>query len=78
MADCKYYNVETREFESREIRPDRQRRPIVARMTWCAHPKHSPVDRKTATTTAGGGGRLQCEGMISKCPLSAEQFEDVR
>ena len=78
MAECDYYEVETKHIPSREIRGDRQRQPpIVARMPWCAHPKHSPVDRVIVTGTIGGGARLQCEGSFAKCPLTEAQFDDV-
>jgi hypothetical protein len=78
MAECEHYEVETKNIPGREIRGDRQRQPpIVARMPWCAHPKHSPVDRVIATGTIGGGTRLQCEGSYAKCPLTEAQFGDV-
>ncbi len=78
MSECEFYEVETKNIPSREIRGDRQRQaPIIARMPWCAHPKHSPVDRLIATGTIGGGRRLQCGGSLAKCPLTEEQFKDV-
>lgn len=78
MPECEFYEVETKNIPSRELRGDRQRQaPIIARMPWCAHPKHSPVDREIAAGALGGGRRLQCEGSLAKCPLTEGQFNDM-
>lgn len=75
--ECPFYEVETKAHESRQIRADRQRDIQIARIPWCDHPNHSPVDHKTATRVIGGGRLLKCGGDLTKCPLSAAEFEDV-
>lgn len=77
MAECRFYKVETRHIESKEIRADRQRDVITVRLPWCSHPKHSPVPREIATGTVGGAHHLRCEGSLAKCPLSPDQLKDV-
>ena len=78
MAECEYYKEDLIAIPSREIRRDRNGpAPSVARIPWCTHPKHSPVDEKTAYGTVGAGNKLECEGDRGKCRLSTEQFEDV-
>ena len=78
MAECEYYEEDFISIPSRVIRKDRQRPPpSVTKVPWCAHPKHSTVDRKTVRGTVGGGRLLQCGGDRDSCKLSAEQFEDV-
>lgn len=78
MAECEHYEFETQSMPSREFPRDRQRRPpSFARIPWCAHPKHSPVEHKMATSALGGGQLLQCAGQFAKCPLTDDQFDDV-
>ena len=78
MAEWEYYKEDLIAIPSRGIRQDRHGPPpSVARIPWCTHPNHSPVDEKTAYGTVGGGIKLECEGDCGKCRLSAKQFEDV-
>ena len=78
MAECKYYQEDLIVIPSREISSDRQGPPSsVTRIPWCTHPRHSPLDEKTAYSTVGAGNKLDCKGDCNNCKLSAEQFEDV-
>ncbi len=76
MSECEFYEEETRRIEGRSPMNTRQRQAAtIARMPWCSHPKHSPVDRVIATGL-GGGNRLGCGGDLDKCPLTEAQRLD--
>jgi hypothetical protein len=74
MPQCPYFKVERTILRSREIPPAP---PQTIHMPWCAHPKHSPVSKSTATRTIGGANHLKCEGDLKKCPLTPAQLVDI-
>lgn len=66
---------------SRERRADRQvteaMLPKKGFKPYCEHPNHSPFTYAQAKRRTIGSGPLKCEGCISKCPLTQQQFSDI-
>ena len=78
MERCEFYNVETKVIRDQRIRSNRAGRPRdMLEMSWCAHPKHSPVDCEDATRMLGTGTRLKCQGDPCQCPLTPDQLNDM-
>ena len=77
MPKCPFFKEELQELQSREKRADRQQVSAQSvHMPWCNH-KHSPVSRKSATTTFGGANALKCNGVLDNCQIPKEKLEDI-
>ena len=77
MEKCPYYHVHTMTFKSQEKRSDRQSAgDSIAHAPWCSH-KHSPAEKYIVTNVMGGASILQCDGVIEKCQVPKDKFNDV-
>jgi hypothetical protein len=77
MTTSSFFNIHTRNIESKEIRHSQQQGAVrSAKLPWCAH-KHSPARFEVVTMVLSRTNVLQCAGVLENCPLSQQQLADV-
>ncbi len=78
MDECPFFQSFTKTIESQTIHGDRQaNKTDQTKAFWCSHPKHSPVDLKIIKKVVGASNFLKCQGELSRCQLSQEQYNDM-
>jgi hypothetical protein len=73
--ECRHYRIEKLTVEGRDFGADAPSDARIVEIPWCSHPRHSPLDQPTALSLQSRA--LQCDGALTRCPLSPAQFADA-